>query len=380
MLKKILINGITLEGANLVPLLLKIRTWQTFDCEITVFGNSLLKEQIDSLNIIREYKFIELKNTNKSNNQFNFIFEYLRRNLYCLLYFKILKNKYDVIYSISSVLDLIIFPYILKKVDKNIKWVTVFDNIVPFTDPGNKFIRFLAWSFFQISLIFLKKADIIFAISQDLKFFLLKRGFRENQIVVTGNAVEVDLIRQAQKDEKYNIDALFIGRINETKGIYDMLKVLKIVKEKYPDFRLAIMGKGGEVTEKQFKKKITDMGLENNIHFLGYTPRSEKFNIIKSSRCFWFLSKSESESFGIALLEAVCCGLPAFAYDLQPYKHIYRNNEVMIFNKNDYKSVAERVIEIFDEKKFANENGKLLLGKYSWDQIAEIEYNTFKNL
>lgn len=379
-MKKILINGITLEGANLVPLLLKIRTWQTFDCEITVFGNSLLKEQIDSLNIIREYKFIEFKDTNEVSNKFIFICECLRRNLYCLFYLNKIKNRYDVIYSISSVLDIILFPYFLKKIDKKIKWVTVFDNIVPFTDPGNKFIRFLAWSFFQISLIVLKKADIIYAISHDLKYFLLKRGFNYDQIVITGNAVEIDMIKRAMKNDKYNIDALFIGRINETKGIYDMLKVLKIVKEKYPDFRLAIMGKGDEVTETQFKKKITDMELENNIHFLGYTPRSEKFNIIKSSRCFWFLSKTESESFGIALLEAVCCGLPAFAYDLQPYKHIYRNNEVMIFNKNDYKSVAEKVIEIFDEKKFTNENGKLLLGKFSWDQIAEIEYNTFKNL
>ena len=65
----------------------------------------------------------------------------------------------------------------------------------------------------------------------------------------------------------------------------------------------------------------------------------EKFNILKSSKCFLFLS--ESESFGQSLLEAISCGIPAIAYDLQAYKEIYRNNEVFIVKKNDVKVFLE---------------------------------------
>lgn len=374
---KIFINGITFENAIIDPLLQNVRYWQSRGCRITFFGNCDLKKKIEQTKIIDSFDYIEIKNTRQISNNLNLIFEGLRRNLISLAYIDKIKCNYNIIYTRSSVLDLVIFPYILKKFDRQIKWLTVFDNIVPFSDPGNRIIRFLAWLFFRISLLLLKKTDKIFTTSQELKQFLLRNGIIENQVVMTGNAVENDLIKKAKKDSKYNIDALFIGRINETKGIYDILNVLLIVKEKFPDFQLAIRGDGDEFTVKKFKEKIKQKNLEHNIQFLSYQTRFEKFNIIKSSKCFWFLSVSECESFGIALLEAVCCGVPAFAYDLKPYKNIYKNNEVMIFPKSDFKSVAKKVIELFDKGEFYNKAGELLLNKYSWDKIAEIEYNSF---
>ena len=373
--KKILINGITLEQATIFPLLLNCRYWLNHECSITFFGNSELKARIKQSGIFTSYKFVEFSDTKKITNKFQFIFEALRRNIAALPYIYKFRGEFDIVYTRSSVLDLIIFPYCLKNVDNKIKWLTVFDNIVPLNDPGNKFIRFLSWLFFQISLFFLKKSDMIFTISKDLKQFLIKKEFNEERIVITGNAVEADTIKQSVKDIRYSIYALFVGRINETKGIYDMLRVLEIVKREYPGFQLAIMGRGDETTEHKFQEKIQKLGLKSNIQFLGYKTGIEKFTIMKSSKCFWFLSLSES--FGISLLEAVCCGLPAFAYDLPPYRHIYRNNEVIIVEKNNYLKVAERVIELFNKNDFKNIKGEELLDRYSWDAIAEVECNSF---
>lgn len=215
---------------------------------------------------------------------------------------------------------------------------------------------------------------------QNLQKFMLGNGFKKEQIVLTSNGIENDLIMSARRDDRYKIDALFTGRINETKGIYDMLKVLKIVTREYPDFRLAIMGNGDKITEKNFKNEIKTAGLENNVQFLGYITGQEKFNIIKSSGCFWFLSLSKHESFGIALMEAVCSGIPAFCYNLDPFKKLYKNNEVFMFRKHDYRSVAQGVIDMFKDESFKNRKGELLLGKYSWDNIADIEYSSIKNL
>lgn len=377
--EKILINCLTLDSANLIPLLLKTTYWESRGCECTFFCSHLLKEKI-YLKKDNRYRFIEFKSTGYIKNKTDLMVESFKRNFQALFYIHKVEGKFDAVYSISSVLDLAIFPFLLKRIDKKIRWITVFDNIVPLNDPGNKFIRFLAWFFFQISTLLLRKADKIFAISQDLKLFLLKRGFKEQRVVVTGNAVEGDIIKEARREERYNIDALFIGRINETKGIYDMLKILDIVKRDYPEFQLAIMGDGDEITKRNFLKRIKETKLENNIQFLGYRTGIDKFNLIKSSRCFWFFSVSASESFGIALLEAVCCGLPAFAYDLPPYRGIYKNKEVTIIEKNNYQEAACKVIELFKAEDFENKKGELLLDHYSWDKIAEIEYNSFINL
>jgi glycosyltransferase involved in cell wall biosynthesis len=369
---RLFVNGITLEEANLIPLLLKIKTWQSLNFQITIFGNSKLKKEIDSLNIIKAHEFVELKNNNPVNSKLSFIVEALKRNFFSIFHLKKFKKNFDVVYSISSVLDLVIFPYILKKTDKKIRWVAVFDNKVPFSDSGDKFIRLLAWFFFQVSSLFLKNADKVFAVSQDLKEFLLKRGFREDQVVVTGNAVETDLIKQSKRETQYNIDALFTGRINEAKGTYDLLNVLDIVRERYPDFQLAIMGKGDRTAERKFNQKIAQKGLTNNIQLLGFKSGIEKFNIIKSSKCFLFLS--HSESFGVALLEAVCSGLPSLAYDLKPYKKIYKNNEVFIFKNKDINSVAQKIFAIFENNEFENKPGKLLLNEFTWEKIAEKEF------
>lgn len=373
--KRILINGITLEQATLSPLLVNCRYWLGCGSSLTFFGNNELKAKINRLGILTGYKFIEFPNTKIITNKFQFIFEGLKRNFSALPYIQKFKGEFDIVYTKSSVLDLIIFPYFLRKADDRIKWLTVFDNTVKFSDPGKILVRLLSWVFFKISLIFLKKADIIFVISPDLKKYLMQRGFKEEKVIITGNGVEDELIRKAKVLPDCKIDALFIGRINEVKGVFDLLKVLASVKEKFPDFQLAVMGTGDTSTVQRFKDKIRDYGLSANVKFLGHIEGQEKFDIIKSSKTFLF--PSYKESFGIALLEAACSGIKAFAYELEAYKNIYKNNEVLFLPLGEYKAMAMKIKKVFENDEFGNKNGELLLSQYNWEKIAEIEYNSF---
>ena len=377
---KILINGVTLDPANITPLLINIKYWQKHNCLITIVGNRLLKENINDKNIIKSFDYINLNENTKIDSKLKLVFIGIKRNLMLIRNIKKFTNKYSIIHSRSSVLDLIIFPYFLKIFDKKIKWTTVFDNVVPFTDPGNRFIRFLAWIFFLITVLLIKKADTIFVVNPDLKAFLIKHGFNSKKIIMTGNAVNSAALSTAKFDKKNIYDATFLGRINETKGIYDMLKVLQIIKKNIPNFKLALIGSGDNLSISQFKEKIKKYKLNRNVKLLGWISEKEKYSVLKSSKIFIFLSKSKCESFGIALLEAVCSGKPAFVYNLPIYKYIYKNNEINIFKIGDINSVAKAILETFMNKQFDNQNGKKLLKKYSWENIAKIEYNAFKKL
>ncbi|HLP49078.1 MAG TPA: glycosyltransferase [Candidatus Kapabacteria bacterium] len=226
----------------------------------------------------------------------------------------------------------------------------------------------------------IKKADLVFASTEELETYLLGRKFDRKKVVRTNFAIENEAIIQAVRRPEYESDALFVGRINETKGIYDMLEVLNIVRQQYPHFRLSIMGEGDNNTKQKFRAKIYERKMDNNIFFWGYKNKQEKYDIIKSAKCFWFLSISKSESFGIALLEAVCSGIPAFCYNLPQFSRLYQNDEVNISPNGDFRQVAEKVIGLFRNGDFSNEKGKLLLGKYSWKKIAEIQYKNIKKL
>jgi glycosyltransferase involved in cell wall biosynthesis len=159
-----------------------------------------------------------------------------------------IKNKFDVVFSISSVLDLVIFSYFLKLKNPKIIWCTILDNIVPISDPGNKIIRFLAWLFFQVSIFLIKKADIVFVVSPSLKEYLIWRRFNSSSIIITGNGIDTKTLQKA-KGTSSKYDCLFIGRLNETKGIFDMLDVVYKIKNKIPNFKLAIIGQGDNLTK-----------------------------------------------------------------------------------------------------------------------------------
>lgn len=386
-MEKILINLVSLQHEHILyPWLRILKVFQSRGSEIFV-NTGVFVKKLGPIEDVYEFRWLTEEDNetllkDKTATKIGFLLHSLKRNYVALKNSrKILRaGHFDVIYTPSSVLDFVIFPFYLKITGKKIKWAATLANIVPPTDPGSRIIRFLAWLFFRISLKMIRKADIVFASTPEVMDYLIGKRFDKRKLALTGFGIESDLIEKAQPDEKYQIDALFTGRINETKGIYDMLEVLKIVRKKYPGFQLAIMGEGDKKTKSRFKKEIKNLGLGNNVQFLGYKNGMEKYNIIKSAKCFWFLSVSKSESFGVALLEAVSSGIPAFAYNLPQFSRVYQNGEVDISPKGDYKSVAKKVVELFEKGDFNNEKGKLLFSKYSWERIAETEYSIIKNL
>ena len=380
---KILINIPTLGDSGIgIPLLYKIKSFQELGCDIYI-NNGFNIEKIKKITDV--YKFNQSFSKNhsylkfKNNTKFSYILFCIKRNITSMLNIKSILNNFNIIYSPSSVLDLTLFPFIIKIIKPKIIWCSVFDNIVPINDQGNKIYRFLAWIFYQISVLFLKKADLIIFTSKILFDYPIIKKFNSKKIIFVSCGIEDNLIKHSRPNKK-KYDALFIGRINETKGIYDMLDVMLKIKPKFPNFTLAIMGKGDSATESRFKKKINELKLEKQIKFLGFVSGIKRFNITKSSKIFLFLSKSESETFGISLLESVCCGLPAITYKLKPYKYIYQKKEIYSFKIGDTKAVANQIINIFNNKKFTNTEGKKLIKKYSWENNGKLEYLALKKV
>jgi len=374
-MQKILINDIGfLHGNNRIPIILKIKYWQKKGIGVAILTTEEAEEFYEKE--LQDIDYIIIPLSSNPSSRYGLIFEYLKRNFLTLFIIPKVVSRYTTIYSISSVLDMLIFPYIIKSLKNKIRWCVVFDNTVVYKlNEGINTVNLLAYMFFNISLLLLRKADNIFAISEELKEFLINKKFPANVVVLTGNAVEADKINICKKIPKLKIDALYVGRINEAKGIYDLLGVVKIVKRKYKNFKLAIVGSGDNKSEDLFKNKILEEGLSKNVDLMGNKVGVAKFNIFKSSKIFLFLS--QNESFGVAVLEAVCCGLVTVVYDILPFRKLYRNNEVVTAPVGDYNKVALEVLNIFKKGKFQNTSGTLLLKKYSWDSIAEIERGNF---
>jgi glycosyltransferase involved in cell wall biosynthesis len=172
----------------------------------------------------------------------------------------------------------------------------------------------------RVSLMICRKADLIFAINNDIKEALIEKGFKAEKIIVTTNAVDYEQINSV-KNEMKTFDGCFCGSLIIRKGVYELIELWEKVLKRLPTAKLIIIGHGQEYPN--LVEEVKNKDLDKNITFTGYLSGSDKFASIKSAKIF--ISTSHVESWGIAVSEATACGLPVVCYDIPSFRNSGRN-------------------------------------------------------
>lgn len=142
-------------------------------------------------------------------------------------------------------------------------------------------------------------------------------------------------------------DAVYLGRLVESKGIVDLIEVWKLVVHSMPKAKLLVIGSGTELYTKSIEQKIHDEGLDDNVILAGQKGGDEKIRLLKQSKVFLFLSHFESHADVVT--EAIACGLPIVCYDLEAYKSRQKlTNAIYTFGIGDYSDAAKKVLSIID--------------------------------
>jgi 1,2-diacylglycerol 3-alpha-glucosyltransferase len=109
--------------------------------------------------------------------------------------------------------------------------------------------------------------------------------------------------------DKYHLDPdksviLFVGRVDAEKKIDVIIRALKIRDKN--DIQFAIAGKGSH--NKHLEKLVDQLGLGEQVRFLGFVPDEDLPSLLNSVDIFTM--PSEAELLSIASLEAMACGKP----------------------------------------------------------------------
>lgn len=268
------------------------------------------------------------------------------------------------------------FPSILQILASSITSETL--NILTFhaNIKGSRFLKKFPFLMSLVNKICQWKVDGIIGVAPlTLKPF---KNYSGPKIVIP-NGIDLEIFNPGQpKIEKYldgKINILFLGRIEERKGLIYLLKAYKILTKNLPpkfskNLRLIIVGEGPlkENLEKWVKKNKLP-----NVIFEGKVPEEKVPSYYTT--CDIFCSPAIfGESFGLVLIEAMACGKPVVAFANEGYKEFLKDKKGGFLAKNrDYKDLAKKIEILLKHEKLRKEMGRQGIEeaqRYSWSKVA----------
>ena len=106
---------------------------------------------------------------------------------------------------------------------------------------------------------------------------------------------------------------LFLSRIHRGKGLDLLLPAFAELREHCPDAVLVIAGGGDPDLVAELRHRAEELRIADALLWVGFLGRTEKLEILDSSAVF--VLPSYSESFGVAVVEAMAAGVPVVVSD-----------------------------------------------------------------
>jgi glycosyltransferase involved in cell wall biosynthesis len=133
-----------------------------------------------------------------------------------------------------------------------------------------------------------------------------------------------------------------------------------------PNFTLKIVG-SRNIFQDQTRQFVKKMGVENQVTFAGYLSDTELIKEFDNS--YALIQPSLSEGFGLTGVEAMACGLPVIASDIEIFREVYGENSNFFNpkNKNDFVEKINSMIQ--------STNKTYTTEEYNWDKMAQIILN-----
>ncbi|MEM3844619.1 MAG: glycosyltransferase [Candidatus Parvarchaeota archaeon] len=172
-------------------------------------------------------------------------------------------------------------------------------------------------------------------------------------------------------------DAVFLGNLQERKGIKFIAPVWKRVVDKLPEAKLIIMGEGPE--KDKLSTEIRSLGLQKNIDILGFVSDEKKKELLSKSKLLFF--PSILEGFSVAVVEAMASGAIPVIWDLQCFNLF--NRGVIKVKYPDINEYSEKIINILNdgyERDKMNKEASKFLQDLTWDKASKLEYNNILDL
>lgn len=199
----------------------------------------------------------------------------------------------------------------------------------------------------------IERSDAVTAVSHSLTAQTYDLIRPEKEIIPIHNFVDVRTFRKVNgeklkaslgidPDEKVIIHA---SNFRPVKRVPDVVRVFSLIEKELPA-KLILIGDGPEMSA--VRHLVDNLGLSGKVLFPGYQDRPEQWYSISDL----MLLLSEKESFGLALLEALACGVPGIASNVGGMPEVIADGENgFICELGNIEEIAAKALRLLKDKR-----------------------------
>ncbi len=164
---------------------------------------------------------------------------------------------------------------------------------------------------------------------------------------------------------------LFVGRLDERKGLPILVRAFRLVADQVSDARLVVVGSGP--LEGQCRRLASQLGIADRVFFAGRVSVADLPGYYVN--CTVFCSPAlGGEAMGIVLIEAMAAGRPVVASAIAGYDEVIRDGvDGCLVSAGDPEALAATLTELLKSepaRSRLSENALARVQQYAWPEVA----------
>ncbi len=230
----------------------------------------------------------------------------------------------------------------------------------------------------------LSKADKVLSTSNVMAIETLK--YTDKNVEVTPFGIDLEKFKPQKVDSLFSKDDIVIGTIKtleEKYGIEYLIRAFAVVKQKQQELPLKLLIVGDGNLRKKLEELASNLGIVKDTVFTGKIKHNlvpQYVNMLSVS-----VSVSNSESFGVAIIEASACGKPVVVSNVGGLPEVVENGVTgFVVPRKDPEATAAAI-----ERLILDDNLRVVMGKagrervkrlYDWNKNVELMMSIYKNI